>query len=328
MKAFLQKPLKVRVLRGFLLAFVLSLGAWLIPTPFHLEAPGRVFEVGAIITVDSNEVYPSRGTFLMPTVISEEATVLYCLYSLFDPEATLQRTPSSEPMAQSPNSGQGQMLRSQYFAAVVAFRALGHELPVELSGLRILQVRPDSPNQEVLKSGDLISKIEDTKLTSFRQFKRVLKEKKSGSPFPATIVRQGVESKIQLEVFRPEDRALIGVNLRPEYVRGDFPFPVRFTSGNASGASGGLVFALEIYNRLTSEDITRGRRIAATGTLDPSGQVGEIHGLEMKLKGAQRAEAQIVLVPKDNYNSLGWLPDGVEVIPVESFKQALDVLQK
>ena len=327
-KNFLNKPLKVRVLRGFLLALVLSLTAWYVPTPYHLEAPGRAFDVGAIVTVESQDVYPSTGQFLMPTVVSEKATIIYCLYSLFDPEATLQLSAERGPMAQSSESDQGQMLRSQYFAALVAFRALGHELPADFQGLRILQIGADSPNRNTLKVNDLLKAIDDSELSSFRQFKKILNQKETGKKFQATVERDGSPQTIELEVFRPQNRALIGVNLQPEYVQSEFPIPIFFSSGTTSGASGGLVFALEIYNRLTPDDITKGRKIAATGTLDPRGNVGSINGVDLKLKGAQRAGAEVILVPKDNYSGLNWLPDNVEVIPVESFNDALDALRK
>ena len=106
------------------------------------------------------------------------------------------------------------------------------------------------------------------------------------------------------------------------------PFPIVFNSGTTSGASGGLVFALEIYNRLTPEDLTKGRRIAATGTLEPSGEVGPIEGINFKMMGAQRAGCSVILFPKANLKDLDWIPEGVKLIPVENFNEALDALKK
>ena len=46
--------------------------------------------------------------------------------------------------------------------------------------------------------------------------------------------------------------------------------------------------ALEIYNELIEEDLTKGYTIAGTGTLDINGDVGSISGIKYKLKSAEK----------------------------------------
>ena len=55
--------------------------------------------------------------------------------------------------------------------------------------------------------------------------------------------------------------------------------------------------ALLIYDYLTEEDITKGRTIVGTGTIDENGNVGSIGGVKYKLKGAVKNKAEIFLVP-------------------------------
>ena len=61
---------------------------------------------------------------------------------------------------------------------------------------------------------------------------------------------------------------------------------------------------------------------------DGKGRVGPIDGINFKLKGAQRAGADVILIPQDNLEDVDWSPQGVKVIPVSSFNDALHVLQK
>ena len=42
------------------------------------------------------------------------------------------------------------------------------------------------------------------------------------------------------------------------------------------GSSGGLMNTLAIYNTITKEDITKGKKIICTGTIDINGNVGKI----------------------------------------------------
>ncbi len=325
LKAFLNKPLKHRVLRGLFLAiFVGAALAW-IPTPFYLEAPGRVENVGPMIDIQT-ETFPSSGSFLLPTVVAEPATLLYCFYGFLTPDAVLTRNAERAPQAQSPDSDNGQMAMSQYFSTLVALNAVGHDMRPEFRGLRILKVIPQSPNLGVLEEGDLLTSLSDQKLTSFADFKNHLNRAKAGQKLDSQVDRKGQILNLKLSVFRPDGKPRIGVRLMPEFQQTELPFKITFESGTTSGASGGLVFALEIYNRLTQPDITKGRTIAATGTLDVRGNVGPINGINFKLKGAQAAGCQIFLVPESNLSDITWQPDGMKVIPVRNFNDALNAL--
>ena len=51
------------------------------------------------------------------------------------------------------------------------------------------------------------------------------------------------------------------------------------------------------YNQLVSEDITKGKAITGTGTIDHKGNVGRIGGIEMKVMAADRMGAEIFLFP-------------------------------
>ena len=99
-----------------------------------------------------------------------------------------------------------------------------------------------------------------------------------------------------------------------------------------SGPSGGLVLALSIYNSLVSEDITQGRKIVGTGTIDVNGNVGSIGGVEYKIKGAVKEKADIFLVPAgENYEEAQKVIEEnnykIKLIPVTTFNDALEKLK-
>ena len=60
------------------------------------------------------------------------------------------------------------------------------------------------------------------------------------------------------------------------------------------------MFALGIIDKLGAEDLTGGKVIAGTGTIDDAGEVGPIGGIPQKLVGAKDAGAVAFLVPADN----------------------------
>ncbi|MEV6343164.1 S16 family serine protease [Actinoplanes sp. NPDC051851] len=66
------------------------------------------------------------------------------------------------------------------------------------------------------------------------------------------------------------------------------------------GPSAGLMLTLGIIDKLTPADLTGGKIIAGTGTVDEDGTVGAIGGIPQKLAGAKRAGAVYFLVPAEN----------------------------
>ena len=102
-------------------------------------------------------------------------------------------------------------------------------------------------------------------------------------------------------------RTVIGVGLRMDY---DLPIDVTLNTGRVGGPSAGLMFSLAIYDVLTPGELTGGKNIAGTGTMQDDGSVGPIGGIRQKLVGAKRAGASYFLAPADNCDEVvGHVPD-------------------
>jgi PDZ domain-containing protein len=111
------------------------------------------------------------------------------------------------------------------------------------------------------------------------------------------------------------------VGLRLDY---DLPVDVSLRTGNVGGPSAGLMFSLAIYDVLTPGELTGGKEIAGTGTMEDDGTVGPIGGIRQKLVGAQAAGADFFLAPADNCSDVaGHVPDGLRVVRVATFDEGL-----
>jgi PDZ domain-containing protein len=107
----------------------------------------------------------------------------------------------------------------------------------------------------------------------------------------------------------------------------DFPFDVNITLKNTGGPSGGLVFALGIIEKLTSEDLLKGRVVAGTGTINAVGRIGAIGGIDEKLIAARRAGATLFLAPAQNCEDITHVPSGITVYSVATLGEAVTVLR-
>jgi PDZ domain-containing protein len=118
------------------------------------------------------------------------------------------------------------------------------------------------------------------------------------------------------------ERPLVGIE-----VVEPFPYDISFESGDIGGPSAGLMWALGLYDLLTEGELTGGRVVAGTGTIDTTGAVGPIGGIEQKVEAAERAGAEVFLVPRENFHAAQGVADDLQLVPVGSFEEALAYLE-
>ena len=131
---------------------------------------------------------------------------------------------------------------------------------------------------------------------------------------------------------------VIGVELALRY---KIPLNIDINTSDISGPSAGLAMTLAIIDALTPGELTGGKRVAVTGTIDPEGNVGEIGGLPQKAVAA-RAAARPDLhrpgvperleegrrVSRISRRAKKRVGKNVELAPVSTLAQALKVLRE
>ena len=201
----------------------------------------------------------------------------------------------------------------------------------------------DMPADGKLRPGDRIFEVDGKKIKSSEQFINYIAGKKAGDVVTLTFKREGKVKKESLEL-RPfpdeENKVGIGIGLVDDKEAVTVP-EIEIRTDNIGGPSAGLMFALEIYDQLTKEDLTRGYRIAGTGTLAPDGKVGRIGGIEQKVIAAHKSGAEIFFAPKeDGEQGIGELNyeaalrtakdigTDMKIVPVASFDEAVRYLEE
>lgn len=107
---------------------------------------------------------------------------------------------------------------------------------------------------------------------------------------------------------------------------------VELNLADVGGPSAGLLFSLGIVDKLDGNgsggDLTGGRSIAGTGTIDADGKVGAVGGVALKTQAAQRDGASVFLVPAaECADAQSELPEGLRLIPVSSLTDAVNSLR-
>jgi Lon-like protease len=219
-----------------------------------------------------------------------------------------------------------EMRRSQRYAAAVALKALGLPVKIEPIGARVAQTLRGYPAAAKLRARDLIRALDSTPVTVPDDLSRLLAEHNPGETVSLLVRRQGRARNVAIQtVPNPSDPRVpfLGVELAEPKIT--LPLAVKFDLGQVGGPSAGLAFALDLLEEL-GRNVDRGRRVAATGEIRLDGSIRKVGGLKQKTIGARRSDMDLFLVPGDNAAEARQYANGLRIVPVDSFQQALRAL--
>lgn len=287
---------------------VLLLGAGLnLQLPYDVFAPGEAPDAATFIKVgDPSKVQHHAGSIHLTTVgVSYGVRALQVLAAWLDPKSQVV---SEKAFPQDTAAEVAAMDQSQRFAELAAFAELG-DTNLVTDGALVTELRLNGPAAKFLHTGDVITGADGKPITNADQLSPVVLAHQAGetihlawqranagaSSCPPSAQPMTGDVPVANNASPPPPR-VIGIALQPDYV---LPVPVCINAGEIQGPSAGLSWALAIVNLLGPRDLTRGRTIADTGTMDPTGAVGDIGGIEQKVYGAEAQHATLFVCPKD-----------------------------
>lgn len=314
--------------------------ALLVPVPYVVMSPGLTentigkFDGKPVIEIKGTKTYPTSGQLDLTTVsvTSPDSDVrlpdvLSAWWS--SNEILLPRDvvyPPEQSVQQVKQENQTQMLNSMDSATAVGLASAG----IDAVKVKVRDVAADAPADGVLQGGDEIVAVNATAVDSTQSAVDAIAAVEPGSRVTFDIVRSGNNREVELTTApSPDDasQSRIGVTLSDDF---DPPFEVNIELGQEiGGPSAGLMFSLGIYDLLTPGELTGGAHIAGTGTIDASGAVGEIGGIQQKIAGALQSDATIFLVPAGDCADVGGLAEEEEIrlVKVATMDDAVDALQ-
>ncbi len=327
------------VLLVVLLAAVTVMVARSVTLSYYRVSPGPVEDVTTYVSVpgDGNEV---AGDLLFLTVLVEQVDALGYLDALFDPKVDLRPREVIRPPGVSQeelNEANAALMQDSIDRAIfVALTELGYDALLTGEGAVVLGIVEESPAVGLLRQGDIIVSIDDNPIRLAGDAVAEVGRARPGDRVVLTVMRvqEGVDDSSEIRIpvvlgVNPDDdaRGFIGVFLDTHNVQAEYPVDVRIDARNIGGPSAGLMYTLEIMNLLTEGDLTKGRVIAGTGTIEFDGEIGSIGGIKQKVYAAIDAGAEYVLVPRGNYEDARRAAgDDIAVVPVDALTDALAFL--
>ncbi|MDI2128034.1 YlbL family protein [Yinghuangia seranimata] len=294
-----------------------------------------------VIEVEGHETFPASGHLNMTTVSVTSKSFDMPLFQAFigwakDDADVVKKNdlyPDDKTEKQVEEENAEEFTSSQQHAKVAAFDYLYANGLISQPVTRhiiVKTVSKDMPATGKLHAGDIILSIDGTPIKTTGDVGAAITKHKAGETVRFVVDPEdarGTQRTIDITTTAaPQDgHAVVGIT---PGVLPEFPFKVTIHLEDVGGPSAGLMFALGIVDILSPGDLTGGKFVAGTGTIDDDGGVGPIGGVQMKTIAAQRAGAKYFLTPADNCSeAVKNKPGGLTLVRVESLNDALNALK-
>lgn len=320
----------IATLVGLFFAAGLSVAAWSVELPYFAFSPGPVGDaVDAIEPAEDVTVFMPSSELLMLTVSVQPVNLYEALIAAFDPRIDLVRRELLRREGETDEEFQERNLQSmdisEQTAISVALERLGRDIITD--GVEVVEVIPGLPAVGALEAGDLLVEIGGVPISNLGDVSRAMTDRAPGERVELVIERHGDRQSVTVELGALDEdpaRPVIGIrvqNLNPR-------FPVEIESGSIGGPSAGMMYTLAVMELLDPEELTPGKVVAGTGTIQPDGSVGPIGGIRQKIVAAEAAGAQVILVPAANYAEALTAPrSSIEVVSVATIDDAISYLE-
>lgn len=316
----------------FYIGLFLIMALFLIRFDYVIYTPGSLENLNdRIIVTPSNE---SKGSMNLTYVTSIPANIPNMLLSLIIPnwdiESLNNMRVEDESEKEIENRDKIYLKDTSYDAVIAAFKEAN--MKYEITNVDVTITYIYNIARTNLKVGDVIKTINGVKITSFNSLINEVNKYEVGEKLIINVLRNNKIIEREATIVLEENKKMIGISLAELKNIKTNP-EVKFVfKNNESGSSRGLMCALEIYNRITKYDITKGDIISGTGVIDENGNVGSIGGVKYKLKGAVNKHAKVFIVPSDNYEEAISLKNkykyDIEIIKADTLKNVIKALKE
>jgi PDZ domain-containing protein len=291
-----------------------------IQLPYVELAPGGAQPINQLLKVPKQYEHPPRGSFLLTTVSLEaEVHPFDLVRDYFDDNIVIIKRKAifgDSSKKQYNQQAAQDMTDSKEAAVVLALRTLGYPIPEHGDGALIGALSPgEVPAKGQLAAGDAITAVDNTPTHLASETIAALQppHHHPGDTVNLTVTKK--DNTIAHVAIRLGSRTetscttavataalpCLGVTLATKNHKFDMPFDVSIDTSGVGGPSAGLAFALALIDELTPGNLTGGRNVAVTGTIDIDGTVGDVGGVAQKTAAVRHSGTTLFLVPPGEF---------------------------
>ena len=300
---------------------------------YSIMVSGGTININDRVKIDNETI--SKGSFNLSYVTELNGTIPTVLLSYVIPSWT--KVDLNDYKTSTKETAEDIEMRSKVYlehsiqsAVKVAYDKANKSFNYDDYKFYVVDV--DEKAETGLKVGDILLKVNGKVINTMNEYRNEVQTHNYGDTLNLVVERGQTEKKVDVKVKNIDGQKLTGITILELYdYYTDPKIDIEFKKSE-SGPSGGLMLALSIYDKLTNYDLTNGLKIVGTGTIDFDGNVGEIDGIEYKLKGAVKSKADVFIAPTGkNYQDAVKLKKKknykIKIIEAKTFDQVLEELK-
>lgn len=316
----------------FLLSLILVIFLFTFEFPYVIYTPGGAIDLKERIEVENG--YESEGSLSMAYVSMIKGNLPFLLFSYLMPNWDIVSTDriknENESLDEMIKADQISLIQAQNNAVYAAFSLAHKEVNVLSQTNHLVYISEEADTN--LKLFDEIISMNGKEIDDLDRVREIVENLHVKDRVSFLVKRNGKELERYATVYSTSDGLKVGISISTTYEYETDPSVSFVSKSSESGPSGGLMNALAIYNALVEEDITKGKKIIGTGTIERDGTVGDIGGVKYKLLGASRKKADIFLVPEKNYDEAIQVKNDqdldIRIISVRTLEEAIAAISK
>ena len=313
------------------LAFVLIVPWLFISFDCNIYTPGSLVDLTDRIEVDNS--YESKGSFNLTYVSARRGTLPNIILSKFfnnwDIVGTSEMRIEDESENEIIERNKIYLKETSYDAIIAAFTEAN--IPYEVESIDVTVTHVYEYAKTNIKIGDIVRSINGVSIKDFESLKEEISKYNKDEVLKINVERNNKIIECTATLVETDGRVVIGATLSELKNIKTVPKVDYIFKDNESGASRGLLCALDIYNKITEFDLTKGDIISGTGSIDDSGVVGSIDGVKYKLAGAVKKHAKVFIVPTDNYKEALYEKEkhnyDIEIIEADTLHNVIEKLK-
>ena len=316
----------------FVLLICICLIVSFVKLPYDVEMPGGLIDLSERVKVNGDKV-PVEGSFNMAYVSVAQGSIPYILYGLLNDEWDVVKSSDNmlpnESVEDANKRSRLYLEQSKNSAVLAALNEAGIKSEKKNKKNNVIYIYNEAKTS--LMVGDNILSVDGIEINDVSELVKKINDGNNADILEFKVLRNGKEKAAKAKIVNIDSEKKIGVASLTTFDI-DSPYKVELDSAaSESGSSGGLMMGLMVYSGIVGKDLTRGRVIVGTGTIDEFGNVGEIGGIKHKVNGAAKKRIDIFLVPSDNYEEAVKVKEEnnyeFEIVKVSSLKEAIQYLE-
>lgn len=315
----------------FLLVMIAVFLLMTVNLPFYIDMPGGIINISDRITIDNKKNF--KGTMNFAYVSEVKATIpTYILskindnWDILDKEEIILKNETEEDAKIRDTLNLKEAVSN---AIYTGFKEADESLEVKNKKIYVKYIYENAKTN--LNIGDQIIEINNKKIISKEDLKTI-DQYDIGKKINVKVINKEKQYERTIELIEIDGQKKMGIGIGEILdIESEHNIDINYKA-RESGPSGGMMMALTIYSYLTEQDLTNGKKVVGTGTIDQNGNVGSVGGIKYKLIGAIKNKSDIFLVPNgENYEEAIKIKEekkyNIKIIGVSTLKEAIESLK-